>query len=104
MKVGTGAFIKSLEQARELASTMVGLGLSHGVATVAQLTSMNAPLGRAVGNALEVTESVDVLQAEAERRARPDPRPGAVMVDSSGSTSTRRAKLDDGSALRSYDE
>src|SRR5271169_963857 len=62
VKVGRGAFIKSVEQARELASTMVRLGSDHGVATVAQLTSMNAPLGRAVGNALEVNESVDVLQ------------------------------------------
>jgi len=49
VKVGRGAFIKNLEQARELASTMVGLGVSHGVATVAQLTSMDAPLGRAIG-------------------------------------------------------
>ena len=39
---GRGAFIKNVEQARELASTMVGLGVSHGVATVAQLTSMNS--------------------------------------------------------------
>jgi thymidine phosphorylase len=62
VKVGRGAFIKSLEQARALASAMVGLGTAHGVATVAQLTSMNAPLGRAVGNALEVSESVDVLR------------------------------------------
>jgi len=41
---------------------MVSLGTAHGVATVAQLTSMDAPLGRAVGNALEVTESVEVLK------------------------------------------
>jgi len=61
VKVGRGAFIKDHPRARELAATMVALGTDHGVATVAQLTSMDAPLGRAVGNALEVTESVDVL-------------------------------------------
>jgi thymidine phosphorylase len=64
VKVGRGAFIKTVERARELATTMVRLGTDHDVATVAQLTSMNAPLGRAVGNALEVTESVDVLQGK----------------------------------------
>jgi thymidine phosphorylase len=64
VKVGRGAFIKTVERARELATTMVRLGTSHDVATVAQLTSMNAPLGRAVGNALEVTESVDVLRGK----------------------------------------
>ena len=62
VKVGRGAFIKEYERARQLAVTMVNLGADHGVATVAQLTSMDAPLGRAVGNALEVTESVEVLR------------------------------------------
>jgi thymidine phosphorylase len=61
VKVGTGAFMKSIDQARELAATMVELGAAHGVRTVALLTAMSSPLGRAVGNALEVTESVEVL-------------------------------------------
>jgi thymidine phosphorylase len=61
VKVGSGAFMKSLPQARELARTMVGLGTAHGVRTVALLTDMSVPLGRAVGNALEVAESVEVL-------------------------------------------
>src|SRR5258706_4598171 len=61
VKGGTGAFMKSIDQARELAATMVELGAAHGVRTVALLTAMSSPLGRAVGNALEVTESVEVL-------------------------------------------
>lgn len=61
VKVGTGAFMKSLDDARELASTMVGLGTDHGVKTVALLTDMSTPLGLTVGNALEVRESVEVL-------------------------------------------
>ena len=61
VKVGSGAFMKSLDQARELARTMVELGSAQGVRTVALLTGMSTPLGRAVGNAIEVAESVDVL-------------------------------------------
>jgi thymidine phosphorylase len=61
VKVGSGAFMKSLTQARELATTMVELGAAHGVRTVALLTDMSTPLGRAVGNAVEVAESVEVL-------------------------------------------
>ncbi len=61
VKVGTGAFMKSLESARELAATMVSLGSAHGVRTVALLTDMSTPLGRSAGNALEVAESVEVL-------------------------------------------
>src|SRR6201999_3575543 len=61
VKVGTGAFMKTIEDARELASTMVGLGTDHGVKTVALLTDMSTPLGRTAGNALEVRESVEVL-------------------------------------------
>ena len=61
VKVGTGAFMKSLEPARELASAMVELGAAHGVRTVALLTDMSTPLGRTAGNALEVAEAVEVL-------------------------------------------
>ncbi len=62
VKVGTGAFMKSLEAARELAQTMVALGEEHKVRTSALLTPMDTPLGRAVGNAVEVEESVAALQ------------------------------------------
>ncbi len=61
VKVGSGAFMKSLDTARELARTMVELGGAHGVTTVALLTDMSTPLGRAIGNAVEVEESVEVL-------------------------------------------
>lgn len=61
VKVGSGAFMKNQEQARELAQTMVDLGKDAGTKTTALLTDMSTPLGRKVGNALEVEESVEVL-------------------------------------------
>ena len=61
VKVGSGAFMKELGQARELAETMVRLGTDAGVRTVALLTNMETPLGLTAGNALEVRESVEVL-------------------------------------------
>ena len=64
VKVGSGAFMTSYDQARELAETMVALGEEHGVRTRALLTRMDVPLGRAVGNAVEVAESVAALQGD----------------------------------------
>ena len=61
VKVGAGAFMKSAAQAAELAELMVALGAAHGVPTRALLTDMNTPLGRTVGNALEVEEALEVL-------------------------------------------
>ena len=61
VKVGSGAFMKTLPEARELASAMVDLGNDAGVRTVALLTRMSTPLGMTAGNALEVQEAVDVL-------------------------------------------
>ncbi|WND58248.1 MULTISPECIES: thymidine phosphorylase [Mycolicibacterium] len=60
-KVGSGAFLKTEAESRELARTMVELGTAHGVRTRALLTDMNTPLGRTVGNAVEVAESLEVL-------------------------------------------
>ena len=61
VKVGSGAFMKDVAQAQELARTMVTLGTDAGVKTVAVLTNMQTPLGLTAGNALEVRQSVEVL-------------------------------------------
>jgi thymidine phosphorylase len=61
VKVGTGAFMKTRQDARALAETMVALGAAAGTHTVALLTDMSTPLGLTAGNALEVRESVEVL-------------------------------------------
>lgn len=61
VKVGSGAFMKDLDKARELAQAMVNIGAAHKLPTVAMLTDMSTPLGLTVGNALEVREAVEVL-------------------------------------------
>ena len=61
VKFGNGAFMSEFERAKELAHVLVGIGNDAGVATRAVLTNMNTPLGRAIGNANEVRESVEVL-------------------------------------------
>ncbi|MBD7997073.1 thymidine phosphorylase [Oerskovia gallyi] len=67
VKVGSGAFMKDLDQARELARTMVDLGTDAGVRTVALLTDMSTPLGLTAGNALEVRETLEVLSGGGPR-------------------------------------
>ena len=103
VKVGRGAFIKTLERARELATTMVDLGTSHGVATVAQLTAMNQPLGVAVGNALEVIESVDVLRGAGPEDVRELTLSLArTMLELVDIHVDPASKLDDGTAYEVY--
>jgi thymidine phosphorylase len=103
VKFGRGAFLKDLETARELAHTMVRLGLEHHVKTVARLTPMDSPLGRAVGNALEVNESLDVLRGKGPRDVRDLTVDLAkIMCELVGISADPEAKLDDGSAYEVY--
>ncbi len=62
VKFGSGAFLREIDRAREAAATMVRIGNDHGVRTSALLTNMDTVLGRAAGNAVEVRESIDVLE------------------------------------------
>ncbi|MFT3840998.1 MAG: thymidine phosphorylase [Myxococcaceae bacterium] len=65
VKVGSGAFMKKVEDARVLARTMISIGESMGKKIVALLTDMDQPLGKTVGNALEVVEAVEMLRGQA---------------------------------------
>ncbi|CAN5726345.1 thymidine phosphorylase [soil metagenome] len=104
VKSGSGAFLPDLAAARELAETMVRLGEAHGVKTSALLTDMDTPLGRACGNALEVSEAVAALSG----------RGPADLVDITlalademlalaGVTGDAKAALRDGSAAVKYE-
>jgi len=61
VKVGRGAFMKDVAQARALARAMVAIGKAHGLAVTCELTDMDQPLGRAVGNSLEIAEAIATL-------------------------------------------
>jgi thymidine phosphorylase len=105
VKVGSGAFMRDIDAARELATTMVELGAAHGVRTSALLTPMDAPLGRAAGNAVEVAESVATL-----RGAGPDDLVGVTlalareMLALAGIEADPAAALASGQALARYRE
>ncbi len=64
VKTGAGAFMKSLDDSRQLARSLVAIGIASGVRTEALITRMDAPLGRAVGNANEVIESLETLKGK----------------------------------------
>jgi thymidine phosphorylase len=103
VKFGKGAFISEPDRARLLARTMVRLGEAHGVTTVAKLTSMSAPLGRAIGNALEVTESVEVLRGGGPSDVRTLTLELAViMLELVGLDADPATALDDGTAYEVY--
>ena len=107
VKTGRAAFMKTQEQARELAASMVQTAEGLGIQTVAQLTAMDQPIGTHIGNALEVIESVRVLQGEGS----PDTRElvvvqGAALLAMTGVSADRdegrrrmEAVLNNGSAL-----
>lgn len=64
VKMGSGAFVKDLDGAIELAQTMVNIGTDMGRETVAMITDMSQPLGHAIGNAMEVKEAIDILKGK----------------------------------------
>ncbi len=112
VKFGSGAFMTDIDRARELAETMVGIGKSHGVDTVALLTDMNTPLGRQVGNANEIAESIEVLRGEG-----PDDLTEVTMelgiqmllqtgvaADADAARSDLQRCIDDGTALEKFME
>ncbi|MGH9906942.1 MAG: thymidine phosphorylase [Pyrinomonadaceae bacterium] len=71
VKVGSGAFMRDDDRAKKLARALVGTGNSCGIRTRALLTDMNQPLGRAVGNSVEVRECIEILRGESHEGARP---------------------------------
>lgn len=114
VKVGSGAFMPDLDRARELGEAMVALGTEHGLKVSAVLTRMDEPLGRAVGNAVEVEESVVTLSGDG-----PDDLVGLtvalgvemaslaglqIAVSAEGAQRSLRAALADGRALAVFRE
>ena len=110
VKVGDGAFMKTTEDATELASAMVTIGNNVGRNTMAIISSMEEPLGRAIGNALEVKEAIETLKGEGpEDLTELSLELGSQMVVLGGKADTleeARTKLqgviDDGSALEKF--
>lgn len=108
VKTGVGAQTKSIEAARELARTMVGIGSDHGVHTVALITDMSQPLGNEVGNANEVIESIQVLRGEGPADVTELTMAfGEVMLEMGGIEGGRellQSKVDSGAALDKFRE
>ncbi len=107
VKVGSGAFMKNLDDARTLATTMIDIGESMDRPVRALITDMDQPLGEAVGNSLEVIESIDILRGEGpEDATMVTLELVAEMLDVAGKVTDRqetidelRGYLDDGTAL-----
>ena len=100
VKVGGGAFMKTLPEARALAQMMIAIGKARGRKTAAVLSDMDAPLGRAIGNRLEVREVAALLTGDAEA----DPRLRSLVLTLAGASfllTGKAATLDEGRALAS---
>ena len=110
VKVGDGAFMKTTEDATELATAMVSIGNNVGRNTMAIISSMEEPLGRAIGNALEVKEAIETLKGEGpEDLTELSLELGSQMVVLGGKAETLeeartklRGVIDDGSALEKF--
>ena len=110
VKVGSGAFMPTLELAEKLARSLVRVGVQMGKPVRAVLTDMNQPLGREVGNANEVAESVEILQGRGDRRLRDVTlalgahllAAGGVENDAQRATACLRGYLENGQALARF--
>jgi pyrimidine-nucleoside phosphorylase len=112
VKFGSGAFMKTLAEGRELARSLVSVGKQMGVKTAALLTDMHQPNGRFAGNAVEVNEAVETLAGAGPADVRELALAlGAELLAMTGAAESRDAartrlasKLDDGSALEKFRE
>jgi pyrimidine-nucleoside phosphorylase len=112
VKVGTGAFMKELDRARELATTMVAIGRAHNTEVTALITEMSQPLGREIGNASEIHESIQVLQGDGPddvveltiRLGIEMLMLGGVETDPAAARQRLEAQIDSGAAFEKFEE
>ena len=104
VKIGSGAFMKTIEDGRVLAETMVGIGSNMGKKVVALLTDMSQPLGVMIGNAMEVKESIEILQGGGPKDVRALTIALAEEMLTMSGLDPKQAErsLDDGSALKVF--
>lgn len=105
VKVGSGAFMKNHAEAKQLAELMVKIGNASGVQTTALLTRMDTPLGYAVGNTLEVEESLAVLNGEGPQDVRQlTVALAKPLLEHAGITADPATNLDSGEAMKAFEQ